>query len=363
MSLGALGDTGMLIEGGSDTRPDVRIRDSSRRRSILHTLHGHSDAVRCVTGLGGSVVLSGSEDGTVREWNLAVAEQMGTHIPTAAAPICFAWAPSQQELLAGLENGEVVKIDRRTQQPTATLAQFDDRIWIIKFGPDKNRCAVVDHSGKLAWVNLSGAPCLPICKLTERPDRMAISRDGRWLAYSCKEALSVIDLQTGKQHARFDHAEGVWACTFLDARRLIAGDMRGESRCYDVVDKHRLGFLVGHRNTMGCATLSPDGKRFATAAKDKTVHVYDAHSLKLLSTYMLRDALSRVYFLPDDRLFVDGEEMFGIVNMRTGQTMLDWPLSGDARPTADGRAIAFTVGAELRVIDLDYPSGPTAGAE
>jgi WD40 repeat protein/tRNA A-37 threonylcarbamoyl transferase component Bud32 len=363
MSLGALGDTGMVVEGGSDSRPDVRIRDKSRRRSIVQTLHGHSDAVRCVIGLGGDVILSGSEDGTVREWNIAVTEQMGTRIPTAATPICFAWAPSQQELLAGLENGEVVKIDRRTQQPTATLARLDSPISLIKFGPDQDRCAVVDRGGQLAWVDLAGGPCLPICKLAERPDRMAISRDGHWLAYSCKEALAVIDLHTGKQHARFNHAEGVWACTFLDARRLIAGDMRGESRCYDVVDQRRLGFLTGHRNTMGCATLSPDGKRFATAAKDKTVHVYDAHSLKLLSTYMLRDALNRVYFLPNDRLFVVGEEMFGIVNMRTGQTMLDWPLSGDAKPTVDGHAIAFTVGAELRVIDLDHPRDPANSAE
>jgi WD40 repeat protein len=49
--------------------------------------------------------------------------------------------------------------------------------------------------------------------------------------------------------------------------------------------KQTKAFTTDHKKTITCCRVSPNGSKIATASKDGTVKIWDAHTFQLLGTF------------------------------------------------------------------------------
>ena len=73
-------------------------------------------------------------------------------------------------------------------------------------------------------------------------------------------------------------------------------------------DEKRSTIIKGHTDCVYRAVFSPDGKRFATASKDKTVRVWDTESGTEIRRFTGEDAIDFVTFSPDGKRILFSSE-------------------------------------------------------
>jgi WD40 repeat protein len=104
--------------------------------------------------------------------------------------------------------------------------------------------------------------------------------DGRQSAYGRKNAVHLLDLETGKEVRRFDGAgRHVYRVAVSPDGKLIAAAMaeadRDEARveCWEVATGKRVRVVTGHKGVNDLA-FTPDGKHLVTAGPDGTARLW-----------------------------------------------------------------------------------------
>ncbi len=91
-----------------------------------------------------------------------------------------------------------------------------------------------------------------------------------------EKRISVQDLSTGKEVARFANQQHISALAFSrDGRTLVSGDASGVIRLWETATWQERGALSGHLAGVTSLTFSPDGKTLASGSADMTVLVWD----------------------------------------------------------------------------------------
>jgi mono/diheme cytochrome c family protein len=247
---------------------------------------GHTAAIGCVAfSPDGRVALSGSEDRTVRLWDLATGRQRQCFSGHPEGVLAVAFAPDGRRALSGGRDRSVRLWDVASGKELRHLEGHTDRVTCVACAPDGRRLLSGSWDGTVRlWDADSGAQLLQLVGEGERVGCVTFSPDGgRILAGDHAGTLCLWDAGTGQELRRLvGHTREVYAAAFgPDGRRILSGGNDGTVRLWDASsgrEQRRFGEQAG---AVVAVAFSADGRRVlagssAYRAAGVPVRVWDA---------------------------------------------------------------------------------------
>jgi WD40 repeat protein/serine/threonine protein kinase len=276
---------GQLVLSGSEDN-SIRLWDVASGES-LKALRGHSRAVRSAAfSPDGSRVLSGSEDQSVRVWNVAGYQEVRVlHATVFAghedAVLAARFSRDGKQIVTASRDRTASLWDAASGQP---LRRFDEGHEFLVSGaaffPDGKRLATGagDNSARI-WDLTTGTELMAFSP-TGRIGTLAVSPDGNWVATGSQGT----DVKLWNAHGGAEatalrgHKAEIASLAFSPrGERLATGDERGNVLIWTrsgAAEDGRVWMLErelqGHNSSITSLRFTPDGQRLLVASGDRT---------------------------------------------------------------------------------------------
>jgi len=260
---------------------------------LIRILEGHTNFVRVVVVTpDGKHVISGSDDNTLRVWDI----ESGEEIRTLKGHI--GWV----EAVAVTQDGEHAISGSRDN----TL-----RVWNIEKGNEMQTL-----EGHTDWVNA-----------------VSVTPDGKHVISGSRDnTLRVWNIEKGNEMQTLEgHTGWVEAVAVTpDGKHAISGSYEKTLRVWDIDRGEEIRTLKGHIGWVNAVAVTPDGKHAISGSDDKILRVWDIESGEEIQTFEGHtDPVEAVAVTPDGKHAISGSDdnTIRVWDIKTGQTISSF--SGD----------------------------------
>jgi WD40 repeat protein len=375
--------------------------DSTKSRGAIYTANAALSATRVIIPTGqpgvklalsrnGQTLASGSNDRTVRLWDMADAahpKALSEIAGLTGAVASLAFSPDGRTVAFGINDNTIQLWDVTRLAAPVSLGQpltgHTGMVWSVAFSPDGHTLVSGsdDKTVRLWDVTDRAHPAplgQPLTGHTGTVWTVAFSPDGRTLASGSTDKTVRFWNVTDPAHISSlgdgwtVHDAGVDSVAFSpDGRTLATGSADLSLRLWDVSDPAHLVTLgqplTGHSSEIHSVAFSPDGRTVASAGNDNTVRLWDVSdpanpvSLGRPLTGHTGSVWS-VAFSPDGQTLMSGSNDGTIRLWNLGGAL---PMRGhtdaveDVTFSADGRTLASSsADRTVRLWNLSDPARP-----
>jgi RNA polymerase sigma factor (sigma-70 family) len=261
----------------------------------------------------GRDVASGSEDGSVKLWDVATAQEVLTlqgELPRAVTSLAF--APRGRTLALGRDDGGVELWDLEERKKKATFQGSSGLVGSLVFSADGNVVVSGRQNGTAEWDDATrpgGKVRAPFKGRESKVCCTAFSPNGRHLALG-KTDGGVSLWNAEKQelrglYAKFHHPVDALAFS-PDGNTIAAGSQDGTVKLWLCCAKDQ-ATCRGHTGAVRSIAFTPDGQWLASGSDDQTVRVWDPRTGQeraVLTGH--QGAVLAVAFSPDGRKVASG---------------------------------------------------------
>ena len=224
----------------------------------------------------GKTLASGSEDQTIKLWDVATGGNIATLKGHTGSVEAVAFSPDGKTLASGSSDQTVKLWDVASGKNTITLKQLGNMINSVAFSPDGRTLAVATGNGNNA----------------------AVARVVLWDVAS-----------RGKIATLKGHSAAVNSLAFSpDGKTLASGSDDHTVKLWDVTTQKNIATLEGQGqpNSLESVAFSPDGKTLASGSLSSTIAIWDVATRKNTATFGGSGAVSSVAFSPDGKTLAAG---------------------------------------------------------
>jgi WD40 repeat protein len=274
------------------------IEDRLAASSELRCLKGHKKSVgNAVFSPDGHRILSGSDDGTMRLWDVDTGKELRRFELRGWQVYQVAFSPDGRHALS-TASGDTLRLwDVETGKELRCFAGGALKgVYAVAFSSDGHRAltATMEHLVCL-WDLETGKELRRFADPPQYLYRVAMSADDRQaLAGSEDGTMTLWDVASGNRLRSFEHESGVYGVAFSrDGRYALSGSGRsGPSdpgvepapptdcvmRLWEVKTGKELRCFTGHTHVVTSVAFSPDGRGVVSASCDGTIRLWDLES-------------------------------------------------------------------------------------
>ncbi|MBE9013072.1 WD40 repeat domain-containing protein [Pseudanabaenaceae cyanobacterium LEGE 13415] len=241
--------------------------------TVTNTLSGHTDLIRSLALTPDRMLISGSGDRTIRLWNLQTNQLIQTL--DHGSPV-WAVAVNKDTLFSAGEDGALKLWSLSNRTLLKTIPAHEGRIFDIAVSPDGKTIVTsgFDRTIKL-WNAQTGDLIRTLTGHTNAVRAVAFSPDGQTLiSSSWDQTIKQWNLQTGELIHTFEgHTSRVVSIAFTpDGQRLISGSLDSTIKVWSIPDRKLLQTLNAHKDWV--LAIATDGDRIISGSKDQTIRIW-----------------------------------------------------------------------------------------
>jgi COMPASS component SWD3 len=291
-------DGQMMLSGGNDRIITVRHLETGK---IIRTFTGHTGSIYtlCLSA-DGKTLISAGRDTTLKIWNLDTVGNYTAISPTsrvitdalidtftghANSINCLAISPNGEMLASGSEDNTIRLWNLETGECLATLSGHEAGVKSVAITSDGQLLVSgsADNTIKLWQLpeNASEPICPdPIYTLTGHTDWvkcLAITPDGQTLASGSQDkTIKLWQLETGELKSTL---VGHWGevnsiAISSDGQRLTSCSWDETIQLWHLGTEKQLHSLSGHQGAIACFAISPEGHPLVSSSWDHTIRVW-----------------------------------------------------------------------------------------
>lgn len=303
-------------------------------------LAGHSGPVRSVAfSPNGQLVLSGSEDNSIRVWDVAAGEMVKALRGHGSAVRSCVFSPDGQLVLSGSDDESVHLWNVQGYQEVRVLhatvfAGHEDAVLAARFSKDGKQIVTASRDRTASvWDAASGKP---LRRFQEGHDFLVSGvvfyPDGKHLATGAGDnSVRVWDLTAGTQTAVLTPTGRIGALAVSpDNRWLATGSLGNDIRLWNALMGESLGSLTGHAAEISALRFSPNGDRLASGDSRGNVRLWRLENAAATTTRHWvferelvghNGAISAIRFRPDGQVLLtaSGDHTCAQWNVLTGE--------------------------------------------
>ncbi len=229
------------------------------------------------------------------------------------------FAPDGSSLAAGMGNGDVNLLDFPSGQVEQDLPAYSGMgitpymVLDLAFSPDGNKLVVSTVFSSIRIWDLTYGAALPPLSMAVGLSRLALSPDGKTLAYTLNGESAVylmdMDSQQSQKYPLPSGAEVTSMAFNPDGQRLALGMVDNTIQLWDVQNHQPLGTpFNGHHGEVINLVFNPDGHRLASIDWEHTTIMWDlqADERLLTTTKIGSDSVTNIARSADGRYIATG---------------------------------------------------------
>jgi WD40 repeat protein len=314
-----------VIKFSNPSQP-INITENSEQPN---TLKGHSSDVNSVAFAADGVTLaSGSDDKTIKLWNLATKKEIRTLKGNSHWIWTVAFSPDGKTLASGSADKNIKLWNSSTGQEIPPLKGHQDGIPTVAFSPDSKILASgsLDKTIKL-WNPSTGKLIRTLEGHSKAVSSIAFSPDGKTLASgSWDKSIKLWNVATGKEIRSFvGHSDLVLSVAFNSDGVIIASGSKDKTiKLWNLVTGETIRTLQGHSEKVNSVAYLPkieasktlNTNTLISGSSDNTIKLWDTETGKEIRT-LKRDSgyIYSVATSPDGKTIASGGSAENIIKI------------------------------------------------
>lgn len=278
------------------------------------TLLGHSGPVNTVVfSRDGKTIASGSDDKTVKVWQLNNGKEIRTLKGHDNWVYSVAISPNGENLVSSSKDNTVKVWDFKTGKELLTLTGHKGLINSVAISPDNQNIASASYDNTIKIWNLKTGQLLRTLVGHSGPVLSVAfnSRTPTIVSSSFDKTIKVWDEKTGKVLRTLQgHLSDVNAIALSPDGQLVASVSDDKIiNVWNVNTGRKLRTFTGHTADINSVAFSPNGKILATGSDDRTIRLWNLITGEKLANFQVHTApVYSVAFSPNGKLLVSGSD-------------------------------------------------------
>jgi len=321
----AFAPDGQTIVSGSDDKT-IRLWDL-QGNAIGSPFQGHEASVNSVAfAPDGQTIVSGSGDKTMRLWDLQ-GNAIGTPFQGHESSVrSVAFAPDGQTIVSGSDDNTIRLWDLQGNAIGSPFQGHESSVRSVAFAPDGQTIVSGSADNTIRLWDLQGnAIGSPFQGHESSVMSVAFAPDGQTIVSgSYDNTIRLWDLQGNAIGSPFQgHESSVSSVVFApDGQTIVSGSYDNTIRLWDLQGSAIGQPFQGHEHYVMSVAFAPDGQTIVSGSLDNTIRLWDLQGNAIGQPFQgHKQYVSSVAFAPDGQTIVSGSN---------DNTIRLWDLQGNA---------------------------------